>query len=43
MPDVDRRALDRLARRCVEDGERERERGTGTALGDVPADLLAGT
>src|SRR5260221_8820622 len=42
MPDVDRGALDRLARRDVEDPQAEGEERAGVALSDVAPDLLAG-
>ena len=38
VPDLDRRALDRLAARRVDDGEAKRERDPGLSLGDVASD-----
>src|SRR5256886_4848497 len=42
VPDVDRRTLDRLARRRVDDPEPEQQRDARPALGDVAPELLAG-
>ena len=41
VPDVDRRALDRLAGRCVDDGRCGAQLDAGPALADVAANLLA--
>jgi hypothetical protein len=39
MPDLDRSALDRPARRRVDDREPQRQRDAGSSLGDVAAKL----